>query len=494
MSSAPSAGLARPPFLACALALTLASCASTSDDIALSPLCAHTSVAGGGEELEFLGGAIKLKRPPPGADLSEWEVHPVVCHERNDQRSLTRYLVPLGRREVETDRSLTELLPLFRLQVEPDGHGGTRTYWISLPMVLWAEDSTERTFRGAFPFGGVWERFATYDRITFALFPLYMKTEREGGTFHHFLWPLFSCGRNGRNELDFHVWPLYGIARPGMSESRYLLWPFYTQSRERLHLDPEHHVHSWMLWPFYGRKSSATFLAHAILWPFFGWSRDTRSGYWSWDGPWPLVRITRPGTSSEAYRTRVWPFYSHFDGDGLSSTWVLWPFVNWREETYQESRRVGQNVIPFWQSFVESDLDGGTRAEWAKLWPLFQYHRRDDQERLGIPTLLPTWHMPLIDEHYAWLWELYTRESAAGAVHERSWLGLWRRESDAVEQREYVSGLWSRRKYRDPRGTVREHSLLLGLLRWRTSDGDGFEFMAPAFPGPGWPERAARRH
>lgn len=494
MSAAAVGSSAMRATLGLGAALASGACASLSDDVHLAPLVSHVSVAGGADELELLGGAIKIKRRAPGEAVNEWELHPFVCHDELEQeRSLTRFLVPLGKHDDEGEHSLTQLLPIFRLQTEPDGHGGVRRYWISLPAILWAEDSTDRTFRGVFPLFGVWDRFATYDRITFALFPLYMRTEREGGTFHHFLWPLFSWGRNGRNELDFHVFPFLGVARPGIAESEYVLWPFFTSSRERLYLEPEKQVHSWMVWPFYGRKSGETFRAHSIAWPFFGWSNDSRSGYWSWDGPWPLVRLTRPGTSKEAYRTRVWPFYSHFDGDGLKSTWVAWPFVNWREETYRDRKRVGQNVIPFWQSSYDTDLEGRELGAWAKFWPLFQYHSEGERSRVGFPTLLPTWHLPEIDEHYAWMWELYTREALGDVIHERAWLGLWRRETDAEEQRDYITGLWSRRKYREDGHDVRETSSLFGLVRWRSSKAGGFELLRPAFPGPGWPARTPSR-
>lgn len=97
--------------------------------------------------------------------------------------------------------------------------------------------------------------------------------------------------------------------------------------------------------------------------------------------------------------------------------------------------------------------------------------------------------MPDIDEHYGWLWELYRRESGTGRTQERAWLGLWRRERDEAEVREYASGLWSRRKYRREGDMVRETSFLFGLLRWRESRASGLEFLRPAFPGPGWPAR-----
>jgi hypothetical protein len=484
-------------FRAALLALPLAalsssalSCASLSSDVHLAPVISHLSLAGGADEVEALAGAVRVVRPRPGAAVREWELHPLVCRDYGERTTLTRFLTPFGRRSVEDDRSVTELLPLFRHQREPDEHGKPSWRLYALPGILWGEDSTDRTLRGVFPFGGVWERFATYDRIQFVLFPLFLRTERHGGRFTHVLWPIFSWGRNGRGELDGHFWPFYGVARPGESVSRFVLWPFFLWRRERLSLPEEHQPVTWAFWPFLGRTDASTFRATTVLWPFFGYSRDTRSGFWSWDGPWPFVRVQRPGTSGEAHRTRAWPAYSYFEGDGLKSRWVLWPIVNLREELYDDRTRRAENVHPFWQHHVDRDLDGEIRAEWQKLWPLYQLDQGRERSSFSFPSLLPLPRMADVDEHYAWLWELYARDEEDGAVHERSWGGLWRRETDAEEEREYLLGLWSRRKYRVDGHSRRETSLLFGLLRWRSSRAGGFEMLRPAFPGPGWPARA----
>jgi hypothetical protein len=474
-----------------ALVLALGSCASLSDDVHLAPLYSRVSLAGGADEVSALAGAVRVVRDRPGAPVRQWELHPFVCRDFADNGdSLTRFLVPLGQDKVDGPYRVTRLWPIFQLDREPDANGQPSWRLLTLPGILWGQDSTDRTLRGVFPFGGVLERFATYDRITFVLFPLFMKTEREGGTFYHVLWPIFSYGHNGKGELDWHLWPFFGMAKPGESESYFVLWPFFLWSHARLVLPPEKQVRTWMVWPFYGRRTAGTYTAHTWLWPFFGYAHDPESGYWAWDGPFPLVRITRPGTTGEAHQTRVLPFYSYFEGEGIRYRWIVWPIFNSREESYPDGTRRGESVNPFWQHYVEFDLAGEQRAEFQQLWPLYTYKQLGERTRLGIPTLLPIWEFPDIDEHYAWIWELYHRETEGAAVRDRSWGGLWRREIDAREERDYLSGLWSRRKYREHGHTVRETSLLFGLLRWRSTRASGVELLRPAFPGPGWPARA----
>jgi hypothetical protein len=88
------------------------------------------------------------------------------------------------------------------------------------------------------------------------------------------------------------------------------------------------------------------------------------------------------------------------------------------------------------------------------------------------------------------MWELYAARRTFDRIRVRSWLGLYREETDRLEQRRSLAGLWARRDLVEDGRRVREVSLLFGLLRARREGEDGsFRPMAPAFPGPGWPRR-----
>ena len=149
-------------------------------------------------------------------------------------------------------------------------------------------------------------------------------------------------------------------------------------------------------------------------------------------------------------------------------------------------------IIPFWQSWDRLDKRTGETSDWRKLFPLFQYEREGAWRRGSFPTLDPFWRSELIDEHYSWIWKLYEWEEEAELRRERAWLGLYRRERGLGEDRRSIAGLWSRRKYRDGGRTVRETSLLFGLLRWRVTEDEGFDMLPVAFPGPGWPAHGMR--
>jgi hypothetical protein len=193
-------------------------------------------------------------------------------------------------------------------------------------------------------------------------------------------------------------------------------------------------------------------------------------------------------------RYRAWPFYWRFIGDGLDSTWFLWPLVNVRHEEYDNAVKNSVYLIPFWQAWKRVDVDAG-RSSYQKLWPLYQIGRTGEHSyRWAFPALNPLWYRVETDEMYAWIWELYSRQRDHEHVKERTWLGLWRREKDADEDRSSLVGVWAGRRYRENGGAVHETSILFGLIRWRTREDGGFELLWPSLPGPGWPLQRTPRN
>lgn len=484
--------------LACALGLALgAACAAPGDDVHLPPLVSDLARAGGGREFEALFGIVSVRRPGPedvGAPHRDWALRPLVSHVAGPgDRSLTHFLAPLGRHERRPDGTTSWLAPLYWFVSNDPELAGSRWNWrfLLLPGLLLGQHPDGHTRLGLFPIGGVAEQFLTWDRLTWVLFPLFAKTTKHGGASWHFLWPLFNVGRSGLGGGTFRILPLYGHSiRPDRFVKRTVLWPFVHWSSEGQHLPPQLRTHRWMLWPLVGRLQRGSFRSWTFLWPFFGWSEDDETGYWAWDGPWPFVRVQGGGEDPTAeVRRYFWPFWSEYRGDGLESHWCPWPIVNWRHEVYEDGERDGFYVVPFWQSFHRTDEDGATRERWRKLWPLWQDHLEGDHRRWAFPALNPFWPTPVMDDHYAWIYELFAVETEGGVRRERSWGNLWHREVDAFEDRAYLLGLWSRRRYGAPGARTSETSLLFGLLRWRRTPDEGIDWLRPAFPGPGWPAR-----
>ncbi|MBI5362885.1 MAG: hypothetical protein HZA53_06875, partial [Planctomycetes bacterium] len=478
------------------LALAFAGCASFQSERHLAPLFSELSTAGGGREIEALGGAVRLRYlRAEGGPLTQWAFRPIVIHDRLPGEDYqTRFLVPFGTEDKRGQEYVWQLLPVTRYSHREYSGGQTEWTLLTLPGIYWSKTVDGRIVRAWFPFGGVMEHFLSFDRIVFVFFPLFMKTERDGRVTHHFLFPVFAFAR-GKGGPSWRVWPIYGNSRfEGRYDRWFLFWPIWTCEHNLLDQPPEKQEHRWMLLPIVGHTTRGTYSGTSLLWPFFGWSSDPVTGFRAWDGPWPFIRWERD-PENDIQRTRFWPFFSHFHGDGLDSTWYLWPIFNVRSETYEKATKNAFYAAPFWQNWKRYDEEAGY-SSFEKLWPLYLFDRPEEHTtRFAFPTLNPLWRTPEIDDMYAWMWELYAREVNHAQVKERSWLGLYRREKDEFEDRRSLVGLWSNRRYRAGGKRVSETALLFGLLRWRSTRGGSLEWLPPAVPGPGWPlERASESH
>jgi len=488
------------PVLTLGLALALGSCVGPGREQHLAPFYSHVSTARGGEEYEALAGALILRRDTPGGEVVQWGVRPLFLHWPNRQRpdepvrDRTQFLYPLGRVIRGGGDLKWWFLPIvdYRREEYPEGRKWT---FLMLPGIYLSRLPDGRRSTAWWPFWGTGVETLSYDEFDFVLWPLYVRTQREGRTTWHFPLPFFSTTR-GPDGGGWRVWPLAGHT---WVEDRYdrwfFLWPIFHYNRENLKASPAYHQRDWAVFPLYGQVSQGTYTSHSVLWPFFGYASDSSTGFWAYDGPWPLVRLQRPGEDRLAFlpgkqgnveRSRFWPFWSHYEGDGLSSYWYLWPLINSRHEEYFESERDAFTVIPFWSQWKKRTASGKTHS-YRKFWPFYQYERRDETTELMFPQLLPFWYWPDLDEHYSWIYAVYTNEVGPEVLREHALWGLWRREHDRDESRSYLSGLWSRRQWCREGHAVSEQSLLFGLLRWRDDAEAGLSLLAPSFPGPGWP-------
>lgn len=475
--------------------LLLGSCAGLGTEQHLAPLYTRVSPAGGGVDTELLGGALRSRSEPYTGRTVEWAFRPFFSMwPKRGSDYEAHALPPFGYWKREGLEKVWRFLPLFRYAsgLRPDAQGRERWTWslLALPAIYMARDEEGRRVTVFFPFGGSTGKFLGFDEIEFVLFPIWARTRRAERIEYHFLWPFFAW-TNGAEGRSWRVWPLIGRNHwEGHYDRWFLLWPFLHWQTNRELYGEDQEEHRWMAWPFLGRSRRAGYTSTTFLWPFFGYAEHESNGYWSWDGPWPLVRLLEPGETDGPRRRRFWPFYSRYEGDGLESTWYLWPFVNRRHEHYGDHDSDSSLVIPFWHADddVFRDEDGTERREsYRRLWPLYRVHRGEDSLDFAAPALNPLWRMPVMEYHYAWLWQLYTYRREADEVSQRSWLGLWRRETDMDEDRNSIAGLYASRAYTRLGRRVVERSLLFGLLRWRMDQEQGFELMSPALPGPGWP-------
>ncbi len=489
--------MSSPSLFACLLlAAASSSCAALDTERNLAPLYSEHWTAGGGVEIEGLGGSILTHRPAFEAELDYWAIRPLFIHEWKEDVSRTEFLYPLGtvtRGEDDFTWSFPPIAWYNRTKAPeektPDNFEDQYTFLV-IPLGLYfSQSKTGRRVRASFPFLGTTDRFLTFDKIEFILFPLYLRTERDDRTTWHWLFPFFSYSRTDSGEA-WRAWPLVGHnQRDGRYDRWYFLWPLFQFQKNEQRLGPEKEGTSWMVFPLIGRTEQGTFESTTILWPFLGYSRDTDSGFYSLDLPWPLVNIQEPGESGRARRYRFWPFYSIYEGNGMVARSWAWPIVQHRTEKYPNGEREAFSILPFYQTFIRHYDGEEEPTQWQKLWPLWQHEEGPKHQRNALPALNPFWHTPKFDRHYAWLWEAYSNDSEGKQSHQRSWLGIWRYEADEYEIRTSLGSLWSKRTYRAGGALTHENSLLFGLIRWRSTEGEGADLLSPALPGPGWPLR-----
>jgi hypothetical protein len=474
------------------LVCALGGCAAYESDRHLAPIYTRMSLARGDLETEAAGGALIVRREPKDEAVRHWGLRPLYTKSiAADGSTHGHMLPPLGETRSAYDSYYIRLTPFGRYHREKKPSGFVEWTWFSLlPPIYLAAREDQRFSRAFFPFFGRIVGFFSFDSYAFVLWPIFSRSERQGRTAWHWFFPFFSRA-SGRGGTSIRVFPIYGHSKyEGRYDRRFVLWPFFHHHRNNLKADPEEQETKWMVWPFFGRTAHGSFRSTSVLWPFFGYARDPSTGFEAWDGPWPLVRVQRPGTNAEAgYRSRVWPFYSYFEADGLTSVDFLWPFGNVRVEEYEEAHKKNTRFIPLWQNWVKVETEGGEITAYRKLWPLFKAERVGERRSFAFPALNPLWRTPNIDYHWAWLWELWHVDVDGESRQERSWLGFWRREKDADEDRRSLVGVWANRRYSFEGDDVSETSILFGLVRWRTREDHGVQFLPPSLPGPGWPSK-----
>ena len=297
---------------------------------------------------------------------------------------------------------------------QPDGQSQFSVF----PLWFNGTDRDGSSYAGLFPVYGHHPHFALMYDLDFVLWPVWMRyrTPRpstgEWITSSAVLWPFVSW----RSDGSFGVWPVCGLGRQRESDHRYALWPLVTWATYREDRDTAGAGSSWMVWPLYGRVRRERERQDLVLPPLFSYA-ETRQGAVRLRCPWPFFERERSPTRD---RLSVWPLYErsvdreYADGrPSASVTRFGWKLV----ELYDDETR----VFPFWVS----RRDGS----YFRLWPLWESETRDGATRSRALSLVPIRWIPAVDRNWAKFWTFYERTS-------------------------------------NPVCT--DHSLLWGLIRWRT--------------------------
>jgi len=338
-------------------------------------------------------------------DETEIALRPLF-HRAADDTGLaqTELLYPFAVKRSGTDTEFFNVLHLLNFDFGASEQGSANKFYL-FPFLFYGDHPEHGTYAAFFPLGGTLHGWFGRDHITFALFPLYSRTERGTTTNQHFLWPIFSR-LSGDGESGFAVWPLYGqSSKAGVYQRQFALWPIYFS--EDLALDSDNPLSRRAVLPFWYEQESRTYSQRTVLWPFFTWIQDRAGEYEQWDAPWPLVRVTH---GDDRHGLRILPLYADETVGARRKRWFLWPLYKIEDTETELIVRQRHRVLFFlYSDLLERKLDSGSEERRVDLWPLFSYHRQGGVSRLQSLALLE----PLfpgnqaIERSWSPLWSLY---------------------------------------------------------------------------------------
>lgn len=274
----------------------------------------------------------------------------------------------------------------------------------------------ETSYRALWPLGGTLKNFFGRDRIDFALWPLYIRTERQAEVRYSVPWPFFQK-LTGPGSRGWALWPFYGhFEREGSYDHTWALWPLYYNLHNGLGQEVPYHRLGVL--PFYHRETAAGLRSETYLWPFFGYTResDPRPDYRETRYFWPLLV---QGRGEEKYVNRWLPLYTHETRPGTAKHWYLWPLLKHQqfEDPGLTRDRTQFLFFLYWdeqQSHAATDFS----ARRTYLWPLLGYANNGEGRRqVQVLDLFGVFfpHNEKIRENWSPLFALYRYQSDAGS-------------------------------------------------------------------------------
>ncbi len=290
-----------------------------------------------------------------------------------------------------------------------DPESAYRTW--ALPFWFQGRTKQGEDYAALFPLYGT-IRNIFWDRIHFALFPLWLEYDRGGYNSWSVLWPIISR-TTGKSGSGFKIFPLYGqMEKSGKEKTKFVLWPFWTSGR---YFD-RNPGKSWMLFPVVGRVDRASESAWMILPPFFTVSQGQGKldYYRKINCPWPFVRIV---DDQNEHRRYYWPLWGrHYrDDDTFDACWALWPFYRSRVATRAGIRERSRSVFPIYhhsesRSDANQDAVYETEVEtFTRVWPLFSSRADATHSFTKIPDLGFSKRNSVLDRNLLGMFTLYTR-------------------------------------------------------------------------------------
>jgi hypothetical protein len=308
-----------------------------------------------------------------------------------------------------------------------------------------------RNYTALLPFYGHLRHHFFRDEVKFCLFPAYVQTRKKDVITDNYLAPFFHR-RRGEGLQGWQVWPLVGHERKeptirtngfgdllaiGGHDRFFALWPLYFHNR--LDLGGTNPTSQRVVFPLFATQRSPQRDSSTYLWPLgLTLTHDREKGYREVGLPSPLVVFAR-GEGKTA--NRLWPLFSQVRNPYLESDFYLWPLYKYHRARSEPLDRERTRILLFvYSDLSEKNTSTGKAFRRTDLWPLFSARRDlEGNERLQVLALLEPFvpNNRSLERSYSPLWSLWRseRNGKTGATSQSFLWNLYRRETGAGASR-----------------------------------------------------------
>ena len=402
----------------------------------------------------------------PDTESKEFDLlYPVLTYERFGLEYRWQFFQVLsfagGQKQNETPTRRFTIFPLYFQQRSPD------------PTL---------NYTALFPFyGHVRDRLFRSD-VFVVLFPLFLETRRHDVVTDNYLFPIFHL-RHGDGLRGWQFWPLAGnehkdvtLSTNGFGETEvsgghdqfFVLWPVYFHRNNNLGTENPEKYRAVV--PFYALSRSPKRDLTSVIWPLFAWIDDREKKYREWEGPWPMVVITRGEGKT---MTRFWPLFSRAHNATLESDYYLWPLYKYDRYHSDPLDRERTRILFYLFSDVnEKNTETGAERKRVDLWPLFTWRREfNGNSRLQVLALVET-AVPNnrgVERNWSPLWSLWRSDNnpGAGAASQSLLWNLYRHDTTPVSKK--CSLLFGFFQYQSDSEMKKVRLFYIPVYHWRAS-------------------------
>lgn len=335
--------------------------------------------------------------------------------------------------------------------------------------------SPETSYRALFPIAGTIKNRFGKDELSWVLWPLYFRIEKNGAVTTSTPWPFIQVVRG--TEHGFALWPLYGSReKPGEFHRSFFLWPLGWNNTIQPPDDappgtPPTRQHGFI--PFYTHERRDGYIDENYVWPFFGYTdRTLPNRYHETRYLWPFLV---QGHGDDRLVDRWGPFYTHSIVKGMDKTWVMWPILRrakWEDPGIAQKRTQFLYLLYWSQEQRSLTNPNAAPADRTHVWPFFSKWdngagRRQFQLFSPFDVFFPdnNW----VRETWTPLFAIYRSDQRAPG--DRRWSLLWRAVTwrhEYGEKEFHLGPLLSV----ESRPQQRRVALGNGIFGWKRDPGD----------------------